>query len=140
MTTGRPCPSTLSLVNLRPVDAPSLPAPIGGYTNALEVTGAGRLLFISGQIPVTADDQVPADFEAQCRLVWAHIRATLDAAGMGISDLVKVTTYLSDRTHADVNGVVRQEVLGDHRPALTVLVAGIYDPSWLLEIEAVAAI
>jgi 2-iminobutanoate/2-iminopropanoate deaminase len=34
---------------------------------------------------------------------------------------------------------VRREVLGTHAPALTVIITGIYDPRWLLEIEAVAA-
>jgi enamine deaminase RidA (YjgF/YER057c/UK114 family) len=56
-----------------------------------------------------------------------------------VANLVKVTTYLSDRAHADINSSVRQEVLGDHRPALTVVICGIYDPAWMLEIEAVAA-
>lgn len=83
--------------------------------------------------------EVPAGFESQCRLVWAHIGAVLASAGTRHEDLVKVTTYLSDRAHADENGRIRREVLGAHRPALTVIVAEIFDPRWLLEIEAVAA-
>jgi 2-iminobutanoate/2-iminopropanoate deaminase len=58
---------------------------------------------------------------------------------MGISDLVKVTTFLSSRDNAPVNTTVRREVLGEHRPALTVIVAEIFDSKWKLEIEAVAA-
>jgi hypothetical protein len=38
-----------------------------------------------------------------------------------------------------VNTRVRNEVLGGHRPALTVVIAGIFDPRWLLEVEVVAA-
>ncbi|MCK2220063.1 RidA family protein [Actinomadura sp. ATCC 31491] len=121
------------------IDPSDAPAPQGGYTQALAVAGASRLLFVSGQIPETPDGQVPEGFEAQCRLVWANVLAALRAAGMDVPNLVKVTTYLSDRAHAGTNGAVRREVLGDHRPALTVVVAGIFDPRWLLEIEAVAA-
>lgn len=41
---------------------------------------------------------------------------------MTVTNLVKVTTFLGDRAHAPTNTVVRTEVLGDHRPALTVIV------------------
>jgi enamine deaminase RidA (YjgF/YER057c/UK114 family) len=58
---------------------------------------------------------------------------------MTLADLVEVTTYLSDRAYRAENSVIRQEVLGDHAPALTVIITGIYDEAWLLEIEAIAA-
>jgi len=72
-------------------------------------------------------------------LVWRNVLAVLEEAEMGITNLVKVTTFLADRDHRDVNSAVRREVLGEHRPALSVIIAGIYDPRWLLEIEAIAA-
>lgn len=124
---------------LTPIESPDGPAASGGYSQALAVGGATRLLFISGQIPEARDGTVPAAFADQCRLVWSHIEAQLRAAGMGLDNLVKVTTFLSDRAHAEENGAIRRAVLGDRRPALTVIIAGIYDPAWLLEIEAVAA-
>ncbi len=58
---------------------------------------------------------------------------------MGITNLVKVTTFLSNRSYATANTAVRTEVLGDHKTALTVIVTDIFDPAWLLEIEAIAA-
>ncbi|WP_212762293.1 RidA family protein [Nocardia uniformis] len=116
-----------------------MPAAIGGYTNGLEVLGAQRLLFVSGQIPEDSTGSVPTDPEAQCRIIWANILATLADAGMTAPNIVKVTTYLSDRAVAEVNTKVRAEILGDHRPALTVVLAGIFDPKWLLEIEVIAA-
>lgn len=82
---------------------------------------------------------MPDRIEDQCRLVWAHLTAALAAAAMDVTNLVKVTTILSDREYAAANTDIRNEVLGDHRPALTVIVAGIWDRSWLIEIEAVAA-
>ena len=127
------------VVRLVPIDPPSVPATSGGYVNAMAVEAATRLLFTSGQIPQTRDGHVPADAEEQCRLIWAHITALLTEAGMTVANLVKVTTFLGDRAHAAANTAVRDEVLGKHRPALTVIVTGIFDPAWLLEIEAVAA-
>jgi 2-iminobutanoate/2-iminopropanoate deaminase len=71
--------------------------------------------------------------------VWANVLACLHEAGLSIEHLVKVTTFLSDRSHAQVNGAIRSQVLGEHRPALTVVLTGIFDEEWLPEIEAVAA-
>ena len=121
------------------INAPDAPAAAGGYSQAVEVSGATRLLHVSGQIPVGADGGVPASFSAQCHLAWANIGAQVRAAGMTMDNLVKVTTFLSDRRYAAENGEVRRTVLGGRKPALTVIIAGIYDEAWLLEIEAVAA-
>ena len=120
------------------IDPVSVPEAVGGYVNALEVRGGQRMLFISGQIPCDRDGAVPDGIEAQCRRVWTNLTAVLHEAGMDVTNLVKVTTFLADRAHAGVNTAVRTEVLGTHRPALTVVLAGIWDPAWLIEIEAVA--
>jgi 2-iminobutanoate/2-iminopropanoate deaminase len=109
------------------------------YCQAHEVSGASRLLFISGQVPADATGQVPDDFKAQCRLAWSNVTTQLAAAGMTLDDLVKVTVFLSDRRYRQANYEVRSEVLGARSPALTIIITGIYDPAWLLEIEAVAA-
>jgi enamine deaminase RidA (YjgF/YER057c/UK114 family) len=124
---------------LRPINALDAPAPTGGYSQAVELKGARRLVFISGQIPVDKAGHTPAQFDAQCRLVWANLEAQLKAAGMSVANLVKVTTYLSDRRFAADNSRIRREVLRGHAPALTVVITGIYDEQWHLEIEAVAA-
>jgi 2-iminobutanoate/2-iminopropanoate deaminase len=52
---------------------------------------------------------------------------------------VKITTYLSDRSYGRENRDIRREILGDLAPASTVIIAGIFDDRWLLEIEAIAA-
>lgn len=110
-----------------------------GYAQAVETSGAERVLHISGQIPVAADGRIPEGFAAQCRQAWANLEAQLRAAGMTLDNLVKVTTFLSDRRFGLENRAIRAEVLRDRRPALTVIVCGIFDEAWLLEIEAVAA-
>jgi 2-iminobutanoate/2-iminopropanoate deaminase len=120
-------------------NASNAPAAVGGYSQACEVEGAQRLLFISGQIPETASGEMPVGFEAQAALVWANVRAQLEAAAMTMHNLVKVTTFLSSREYAVANRVARESALGDHAPALTVIITGIFDEQWLLEIEAIAA-
>jgi|SRR3990172_7500529 len=118
-----------------PSDAPLAS---GGYSQGLEVTTPGRLLHISGQIPEPLSGEVPATFDEQCTLVWGNVHAVLRSAGMTASDLVKVTTFLADRRYGEANSRIRQTILGNLRPALTVVVTDIYDEAWLLEIEAIA--
>lgn len=120
-------------------NAPTTPRPVGGYTQALEVQGATRLLFVSGQIPLRLSGVLPEGFAAQARQAWTHVLAQLAEAGMEARNLVRVTIYLADRHYAAENRIIRAEFLGEHQPALTVVIADIFDPAWLLEIEAVAA-
>ena len=123
----------------RIIDAPIVLAPQGGCAQAVEIDGATRLLFISGQIPVTLNGVVPSGFPAQARLVWANFFAQIVAGGMGLDDLVKINIYLAERIYAAENRAIRREVLGDRCVAMTVVIADIFDPAWLLEIEGIAA-
>ena len=127
------------MADVRQINAPSAPQAAGGYSQAISVDGAKRLLFISGQIPENSAGELPTGFEDQARQAWANVLAQLAAADMTVANLVKVTTYLATRDHALPYRKVRAEVLGEHRPALTVVIAGIFDEKWLLEIEAYAA-
>lgn len=82
------------------------PAPVGAYPHARRV---GDLLFLSGVGPrqpgsnaipgnqYDADGQLTGyDIEAQCRQVFANVRAVLDASGASWHDLVDVTVFLTD--------------------------------------------
>ena len=126
-------------MKLVPVNSPNAPASVGGYAQAFRAEGVSRLLFISGQIPESRAGDVPEGFAAQAQQVWSNVRAQLAADGMGIANLVKVTIFLSSREHAIANREARQQALGSHTPALTVVITGIFDEKWLLEIEAIAA-
>jgi 2-iminobutanoate/2-iminopropanoate deaminase len=126
-------------MKLTPVNSSSAPLSAGGYSQAVDISGVQRLLFVSGQIPATVAGAIPADFSAQARLAWQNLIAQLEAAGMSVGNLVKVTTFISSREFAMANREVRQEVLQGHAPALTVIIAEIFDEKWLLEIEAIAA-
>jgi len=123
---------------MKPINASETPQTDGAYAQAILVERPQAVLYVSGQIPVSADGEVPEGFEAQARLVWRNIGAQLEAAGMDWSHVAKVTTFLGDRLHRDDNSRIRREMLGAHQPALTVIVCDIYDPRWLLEIEVVA--
>ena len=124
---------------IRPLTGDGSPPVEGSYPQAVEVTGPTRWLYLSGQIPVAPDGALAPDFTAQCEQVWDNIETQLTAAGMTLDNLVKVTTFLSDRRYALENREVRVRRLAGRQPALTVIVTGIFDEAWLVEIEAVAA-
>lgn len=124
---------------LKPITAPDGPAASGGYAQGLLVEKSERMFFVSGQIPEDRAGVVPSSFMAQAQQVWANVLYQLRAVDMDVCDIAKVTTYLSDRAYRDQNSEVRQAVLGDHTPALTVILCDIYDENWLLEIEVIAA-
>ena len=68
----------------------------------------------------------------------ATSRLKLRAVDMTLDNLVKATIFLSDRKYAAENRAIRREILGDRTPAMTVIITGIFDEAWLLEIEAIA--
>ncbi|RVM14186.1 RidA family protein [Sinorhizobium meliloti] len=121
------------------INALNAPQPRGGYSQAVSIEDFRRVLFVSGQIPVTSDDVVPEGFEAQARQVWLNVDAQLKAAGMSKTDIVKVTTYLADRQNVMENREIRNDYLGSLAPAMTVVITGIFDSAWLMEVEVVAA-
>ena len=57
------------------INSKEAPAAAGGYSQALEIVDAKRLLFISGQIPENLDGSIPQTFEEQAKLAWNNVEA-----------------------------------------------------------------
>ena len=81
----------------RNLNAPDAPHPVAAYTQAIEVSGASRTLYISGQIGQRIDGTIPDDIVEQSRLAWQNLAAQIKAAGMTLDHLVKVTTILPNQ-------------------------------------------
>jgi 2-iminobutanoate/2-iminopropanoate deaminase len=114
--------------------------PASSYSQAVEVPSGARWLHISGQIGVAPDGTPRDGIEAQADQCWANIRNILAAANMGVMDIVKVTTFLTNKGHIAAARAARERAMNGGRPASTlVVVAGLASPAWLIEIEAVAA-
>ena len=122
----------------RDINASDAPAPAGQYTQAIEVTGASHMLYLSGQVGIASDGSVPEDAEAQCALAWRNLQAQLRAAGMDIENLVKITTIVCNQADAAAVRAGRATVLGSHRPASTLIIGGLSNPAWKVEVEAIA--
>ncbi|HEY3848119.1 MAG TPA: RidA family protein [Acetobacteraceae bacterium] len=117
---------------------PTVRAPTG-YSHGILVEGAERRLIVSGQVGLATDGSVPTTGEGQIAQAFANLRAVLDANGMAISNVVKMTTFLTDRALLTAYRAARGAVFADHAPASTLLfVAGLADPRFMVEIEVEA--
>jgi 2-iminobutanoate/2-iminopropanoate deaminase len=114
--------------------------PFSRYSHGIEAPAPARWLHISGQVGVAPDGTMRQGAEAQIEQAWRNLLAILDSAGMGPRDLVKVTTFLTDRAHLQTSREVRERMLQGAEPASTLLiVSGLARAEWLVEIEAIAA-
>jgi enamine deaminase RidA (YjgF/YER057c/UK114 family) len=122
----------------RDLNAPDAYAPVAPYTQAIEVSAATRTLYISGQIGQRMDGGLPDDTAEQSRLAWQNLEAQLKSAGMTFDNLVKVTTILTSQGDIAAAREARSKALGNRKPASTLIVAGLANPAWKIEIEGVA--
>ena len=113
---------------------------IGSYSDAIEVGPGQKWLFISGTLGLSQTGDLPNTISEQSELVWEHIMTLLKAAGMTVSDIVKVTQYLTRSDDIPPYSKIRKRYLGDLRPASTLLLSSqLAWPGTLVEVEIIAA-
>jgi enamine deaminase RidA (YjgF/YER057c/UK114 family) len=110
-----------------------------GYSRAVV---AGDRVFVSGTAPVMPDGaDPPADAYGQARRCLEIIVAALESAGGGPEHVVRTRLYLTRAEDIEEVGRAHGEAFGDIRPATTgIVVEALFDPRWLVEIEAEAII
>jgi enamine deaminase RidA (YjgF/YER057c/UK114 family) len=111
--------------------------PIYGYSRAVV---AGSHVYVAGTAPVMPDGaDPPGDAYGQARRCLELIAAALRKAGCGPEHVVRTRLFLTRAEDFDEVGRAHGEVFADIRPATTGLVVkGLLDPRWLVEIEAEA--
>jgi reactive intermediate/imine deaminase len=114
-------------------------APTGHYTPGVVYNG---MLFISGQLPVSADGThtYTEPLEIQARVALSNLLAVLKAAGSDASKLLKVTVYVVGIENWKTFNQIYIEMLGDNKPARAVVPVPELHHGYLVEIEAVAAV
>ena len=108
-----------------------------GYSRAVL---DGDMAFVSGTTGYDYSTmKMPADVTSQARNCFRTIEAALREGGFAMHDIVRATYYITDSKDADALFAVCGEVLGEIRPAATLLVvAGLYKPEMKVEIEVTA--
>ena len=115
-----------------------------GYNQAEILEGARRQLVCAGQTSVDADGtpQHPGDMRNQCALAMDNLAAVLDAAGMGLANITRLTVFATDVDAVLQNFDVLAARMGPAgaAPPMTLLgVTRLALPSLMIEIEASAA-
>lgn len=114
------------------------PEALGPYAQGRVI---GGVLYTAGQIGIDpATKAIRKDPEAQIRQVLANIRAIVGAAGAELSDIVKLTVYLTDLDHWPLVNAAMAELFAAPYPARTAVGVASLPFGALIEIEAVAAI
>jgi enamine deaminase RidA (YjgF/YER057c/UK114 family) len=124
----------------RPLNPSTIRAPFARYSHAVEVPPGMRLIFCSGQLGISPNEQVPATVEGQTELCFENIRTILAEAGLGLSHIVRINAYLTRREDMAGYMAVRDRMVADPPPASTLMiVSGFTRPDFLVEVEVVAA-
>ena len=113
------------------------PKAIGPYSQAIEAAG---LLFASGQIPIVpaTGEIVAGGIEEQTLQVLSNVEAILAAKGLGFSDVVKTTVFLSDMNDfATVNGIYAKAFV-ENPPARSCVQVARLPKDVKIEIETIA--
>jgi 2-iminobutanoate/2-iminopropanoate deaminase len=112
------------------------------YSHVVIASGQS-LVFIAGQLARDSEGRVvgKGDMGTQIRQVGENLRIALEAAGLGLMDLVKTTTYVTDIDEFFKHPEVRNEIFGQALPtSTTVEVRRLSHPDLMVEVEAMAAI
>lgn len=124
------------MITKTPLGPPGRP-----YSQALDVAGGKRMIFVSGQLARADPEHAhhPGDLGRQAREIFANMDALLREAGGSLADVVKITAFLTTLDGYADYSAIRREVFADPLPASsTVQVSSLVTPGCLIEIEAVA--
>ena len=114
-----------------------------GYSNG--IAAEGRMVFVAGQIGWNAECEFESDdFVDQTRQALSNVVAVLAEAGATPDRITRLTWYVADKgkylAAAREIGAVYREIIGEHYPAMTLVVAGLLEDRALVEIEATVVI
>ena len=131
---------SFKLINPESLGAPS------GYSNGLLVDGAGKLLFIAGQIAWDTEHKIVSDdFVEQFDRALANVITVVNAAGGKPDKIVRLVIYVTNkleyRERTKEVGDCYRKYMGKHFPAMVLVeVAGLLDDRAKVEIEGIAVI
>lgn len=128
--------------NLKFINPDALTKP-PGYTQVVEISGPGRMVYVAGQLGLKADGTMAgSDFAAQCDQAFENLKAALAAVGGRLDHIVKITNFIVDMKNLPAYRAARdRNFVGQSPPAsTTIAVPALARPDALFEIEAVAVL
>jgi 2-iminobutanoate/2-iminopropanoate deaminase len=126
------------LARMRTISTDAAPNPVAAYSQGTE---AGGVVYTAGQLGfVPSSGTIPNGIEAQTLAALTNVRTIIEAAGLRVSDIVKVTVFLTDMSQFDAMNAIYRQFFDGHKPARTTVgVSVLPRPDALVEIDAIAA-
>lgn len=115
---------------------PSLPAPAGHFSPAIEHNGT---LYLSGQLPKHPETkEIPDGIVAQTQLALSNVENMLKAFGQDKNSIIQMRVYITDIAYwAEVNQVYA-DFFGEHKHVRCIIPIGPLNDGCLIEIECTA--
>ena len=114
--------------------------PLAAYSHQVEVSDSERWLILSGQVGMREDGTVPEDPIEQLDVALDNIDRNLQAANMGMQDILKLTIYLVGEMDTTRRRELTAAKLQGHKPCMTLLyVAALASPVYKVQIDAWAS-
>jgi len=119
------------------IRTPNAPQPIGPYSQGIR---AGNFLFVAGQGPgdPKTGQMVAEEIEAQTRQTLTNIKGIVEASGLSMRDVVKVSIFLKSVDDFKKMNEVYKTFFPENPPARTTVEAKLPAPGMLIEIDVVA--
>jgi 2-iminobutanoate/2-iminopropanoate deaminase len=119
------------------IATPAAPAAIGPYSQGIAV---GKLVFVSGQLPIdpATGEPAPGGVAAQTERSLENVKAVLESAGLTLADVVKTTVFLKDMNDFAAMNAVYASYFTESFPARAAVEVARLPKDALVEIEAVA--
>ena len=112
------------------------------YSSAVSTEG-GKIVWLAGEVALKDETgkSLVGDFEGQTRAIFASVEETLAQHQGKLSDIVRMTVYITDARYGDKFVEIRKEIFKQNFPASTlVTVSGLSHPAMLLEVTTIAVI
>jgi len=121
------------------IHSDAAPKVIGAYSQAIQ---AGNTVYFSGQIPLNPNTMtlVSDDFREQAEQVFKNLLAVCKAAGGSVSDIVKLTVYLTDLTHFPIFNETMMRFFSEPYPARTTVQIAALPKAAQIEIDAIMVV
>ena len=127
-------------MSLKYIHSDETPAPLSAHSDAVLIPPGAAILVSSGQLGMLKDGTIPEDTEQQIEAAFDNVEAVLRAAGMTMSDVVKMTTFITEPRYRDAFRTVRAKRVGNPPPSSTrIVVTSLSMPEMKVEIEIIAA-
>ena len=123
---------------MKTVNTKKAPQAIGPYSQAKII---GNFIFTSGQIPLRLDGiMIVDDFEKECIQVLDNLKEILESSGSGMSNIIKLTVYLTDLSNFNILNEVFEQYFDKSLPARSTVEVSALPKDSRIEIEAIGYI